>query len=77
MSFGPPTLPSSPCSPFLSPSISTYDEGAEHAGGLGCVQGVCDMPGGMLIRFWAMVCVPEKGRAGGIAIMSLMMWQAV
>jgi hypothetical protein len=77
VSFGPPALPLSPCSPFSSPSISTHDKGAEHARGLGCAQGVCDMPGGMLVCSWAVVCVPEKGRAGGMVIMSLMTWQAV
>ena len=36
-------------------------------GGWDASRGVCDMPGGMPVRFWAMVCVPEWSRAGGIA----------
>jgi hypothetical protein len=27
--------------------------------------GCSDMPGGVLVRSWAVACVPERGRAGG------------
>jgi hypothetical protein len=39
-------------------------------GGCNMSGGVCDMPWGMLVRFWAMLCVPEWGRVEGIAIVN-------
>ena len=30
--------------------------------------GCSDVSGGVLLRSWAVVCVPERGRAGGIAV---------
>jgi hypothetical protein len=64
----PPPCPRPLVLPSRHPPYPPHDEGAEHAGGLGCVQGVCDTPWGVLVCFWAVVCVPEWGRAEGIAI---------